>query len=109
MAWKLLQRIIAVMELVARYVFEQSSPDDFIAFFLARRTPGGFHTAESLLEPRQCLLATFAANLDLRGWQRRDQQCAWAGLDRLGQRLNEREVCIERQGKRQRFPAGLCR
>lgn len=62
---KLLQRVVAVMELVSGDFLEQPPPDDLVAFLLTRRSPRRFHTAEGLLESSQRLLTTFAADLDL--------------------------------------------
>ena len=86
---KLLQRVVAMVELVARNLLEQPPANDLIALLLACRTPRGFNAAEGLLEAGECFLATFATNLDLRGRQRRDKQGAGAGFNRLSQRLDE--------------------
>ena len=70
---ELLQRVVAVVEFVARDVLEQPPPDDLITLFLTSRSPRGFHAAEGLLETRKRLLTAFAADLDLRGRQGRDE------------------------------------
>ena len=96
---ELLQRVVPVMEAVAGNFLEQPPPDDLVALLLDGRPPRGFDARKGLLEPRQRLLTAFAADLDLRCGQRGDQQRAGARLDRLGQRLHEGQVRVERAGR----------
>ena len=62
---ELLQGVVPMHVLVARYLLEEPTPNDFIAFFLRRRPPRTLHAAKSLLEACQRFLPTFATDFDL--------------------------------------------
>ena len=87
------------MEPVAGNVLEQPPADNFVAFFLRSGAPGRFNPGEGLLEPDQGFLTALAANLDLRSRKRGHEQGAGAGLDRLGQGLDETEIGVEGTGR----------
>ncbi|MND29041.1 hypothetical protein D3C80_195400 [compost metagenome] len=96
---ELLQRVVAMMELVTRDFLEETTADDLVALFLRRRTPRRFYPAKGLFEARERFLPTFTANFNLRGRQRRDEKCPRACLHGLGQRLDEGQIGVEGPGR----------